>query len=896
MAVPESIIVVGCNGQGLSIALALSYSYPMVKITVIDKQSPKITNESSPSTVCVLKNDYVDPMGLNSALEAQQVILRDSDLRRCVYPRGIVRAHDSSDPESSKDWQTSFNTIKYLEQKAFRENSEATTGSVQHFQSHKALFAHLHHGKTEPPFSSHHWNESYLYPAGAIVDFDQLVMVLYQRCQRQPNIKFILGHAIRSILLEGEKAKGVRLLDNSDFLASLVVLAPDTTDSALLSLLPGVDVSGHDVVWLKPSDDLTEKYKDIPVLINQSTGITIFPPMNGLFKCLYRSTGYKNTVAATSPLTGEQSTFTVPLESSWKVPLDAENTIRKALGELIPEFEKEPFARSALSWLVETPSGNPVIDFHPEIKNIFISVLGSDNSIFMPILGEKVVKLIDRSHSSVLSSEWKFPGLEKRLQGSIVREARYYKPIIIVGAGVFGLTSALHLARRGYQNITIFDSEPYDENAYKSSKAASADENKVIRASYGEQKLYEKLAFKALRVWEQWNYEVREAKNLPRGLSFTDQLWQNCGFLRATDSEGLDAAETSTQESFPEHLKGTQYRVSDENRRHAAEIDGVALSKLDPFNRSKRGLGYDGILDNTGGYVMASKSCAWVLHLCRQMGVKVKFGQEHAFQDYIHDGERVTGIKTMDGSSYPADLVIVAAGSWTPALVPDVTQLLEATAGSVVRIQLPKDRPDLWEKYDASRFPTWSWRISNWSPTGTEVGGIYGFPRTTSGIVKIGFRGAKYTNFAYSNTKGHLVSYPQRDARGIPSPAMDSIRKFCDENMPDLVGLPLTTRLCWYTDSVDNSFLIDHVPNTPGLMVASGGSGHGFKFLPVLGEHTVDVVEGKDTEYTRLFKWRQAPQGERNGLEEGPNGWRTLNKQRLVNQWESIEQDTVIRP
>jgi sarcosine oxidase/L-pipecolate oxidase len=490
MAVPESIIIVGCSGQGLSIALALSYSYPMVKVTVIDKQSPKITNEFSPSTVCVLKNDYMDHIGLNSALEAQQAILRDSDLRRYVYPRGIVRAHDSSDPESSKDWQTSFDTIKYLEQKAFREHSETTTGSVEHFHSHKALFAHLHHGKTEPPSSSNHWKESYLYPAGAIVDFDQLVMVLYQRCQRQSNIKFIFGHAIQSILLEGKKAKGVRLLDNSDFLAGLVFWAPDTTSSALLSLLPGVDVSGHDVVWLKPSDDLTEKYKDIPVLINQSTGITIFPPMNGLFKCLRRSTGYKNTVATTNPLTGEQSTFTVPLESSWKVPLDAENMIRKALGELIPEFEQEPLARSALSWLIETPSGNPVVDFHPEIGNLFISVLGSDNSIFMPILGEKVVKLIDRTHSSVLLSAWKFPRLEKGLQGSILRETRYYKPIIIVGAGVFGLTSALHLARRGYQNITIFDSEPYDENAYGSSKAASADENKVIRASYGEQKLY----------------------------------------------------------------------------------------------------------------------------------------------------------------------------------------------------------------------------------------------------------------------------------------------------------------------------------------------------------------------------------------------------------------------
>ena len=102
-------------------------------------------------------------------------------------------------------------------------------------------------------------------------------------------------------------------------------------------------------------------------------------------------------------------------------------------------------------------------------------------------------------------------------------------------------------------------------------------------------------------------------------------------------------------------------------------------------------------------------------------------------------------------------------------------------------------------------------------------------------------------------------------------------------NLPDLLELDLSNlRLCWYTDSVDNSFLIDHVPSVDGLVVASGGSGHGFKFLPVLGEHIVDVIEKKNTEYTRLFKWRGVPNGKRNGLEDGPAGWRTLDKQKMA--------------
>ncbi len=51
-------------------------------------------------------------------------------------------------------------------------------------------------------------------------------------------------------------------------------------------------------------------------------------------------------------------------------------------------------------------------------------------------------------------------------------------------------------------------------------------------------------------------------------------------------------------------------------------------------------------------------------------------------------------------------------------------------------------------------------------------------------------------------------------------------------------GVGITdTRLCWYTDSLDNNFLVDYVPGYgDSLLVASGGSGHAFKFLPVIGK------------------------------------------------------------
>lgn len=93
------------------------------------------------------------------------------------------------------------------------------------------------------------------------------------------------------------------------------------------------------------------------------------------------------------------------------------------------------------------------------------------------------------------------------------------------------------------------------------------------------------------------------------------------------------------------------------------------------------------------------------------------------------------------------------------------------------------------------------------------------------------------------------------------------------------------SRLCWYTDSYDNHFVIDFVPDQKGLMVATGGSGHGFKFLPNLGEHVVDRIEGKKNEFISYWNWRSrdAVSKPYNRIMEGINSNRSLHHQPLIN-------------
>lgn len=107
-------------------------------------------------------------------------------------------------------------------------------------------------------------------------------------------------------------------------------------------------------------------------------------------------------------------------------------------------------------------------------------------------------------------------------------------------------------------------------------------------------------------------------------------------------------------------------------------------------------------------------------------------------------------------------------------------------------------------------------------------------------------------------------------------------------NFPELVEFGISsTKLCWYTDSIDNSFVVDYVPGRPGVAVCSGGSGHGFKFLPILGREVVRILEqkGKPTVYSKMWKWRDGKLlKKRNGLEEGEAGPRVLAKQNMATE------------
>nr|XP_031858637.1 uncharacterized protein CI109_006017 [Kwoniella shandongensis]KAA5525709.1 hypothetical protein CI109_006017 [Kwoniella shandongensis] len=478
--------------------------------------------------------------------------------------------------------------------------------------------------------------------------------------------------------------------------------------------------------------------------------------------------------------------------------------------------------------------------------------------------------------------------------------------IAIVGAGVFGLSTALHLNKQGYKDVTVFDYQPYDQNAYNPSEgcdSASADVNKIYRCSYGDEIEYQDLALSGRPIWLEWNELLRStpADQLPKGLTPEDDLFVPCGFLRISsggdlsdyDKECLVQLEKAGLRKY-QHVLASDAHISNEN-----DMDRLwDLERRLPAHWEEKvyalkqagGGGLDGFIDTSAGLTYADKSCAWARHLCEKAGVKFVLGPESGkLDDLLIDGKegndrKVVGLRTVDGKEYRADVVVVACGGWTPSVVSEASELLETTAGSVCTITLPEDRPDLWDKFSPERFPVWSYGLTGHNSP--EYGGFYGFPRTREGKIKIG-------RISTPKTK-----YTADRAVNLPKKAITYLKQVIGEIFPELTGIGITdTRMCWYTDSIDNSFVIDYVPGySDSLFVASGGSGHGFKFLPVLGKHVVNALEKKQDQFTPLWHWRsRVPGHHANGLEEGEMSGRNLATLEMAEEkdWKWIDKGEV---
>ncbi|CCH45859.1 N-methyl-L-tryptophan oxidase [Wickerhamomyces ciferrii] len=441
--------------------------------------------------------------------------------------------------------------------------------------------------------------------------------------------------------------------------------------------------------------------------------------------------------------------------------------------------------------------------------------------------------------------------------------------IIIIGSGAFGLSSALHLIQSGYEDITVFDRLDLAKLGYSfdnGADTASADVNKVFRAYYGDKDHYHRLALEAKKVFLEWHKDLqgksdKEAQQL--GIR-VKKIIENSGWLRIDNNEELSKDELTSLDIFAKTgLRDTQYVLNDTKDIKRAKDDGW-YNKFDPLglksnpNFSK----LNGVLDSTSGILYASNVCLYVNALLKAKGVKFIVGDpEGTVTELIESNDEIKGIKTQDGKQHLLDLVILAAGPWSTSLLPELGGLSEAHSGNVILIKIPESEPELRSKYSTTNFPIVGWRLGE-TKEKSNFGGLSVFPISEpEGYVKVISRQKKLLN-PVNLQNGSLVSIPLTSRSSPPENRLSKniikqVKNFIRIFVPDLIQFGISkTELLWYTDTINNDFIVDYVPSKKNLLVVTGGSGHGFKFLPVLGKFVVDVIEGRENEYTKIFKWR----------------------------------------
>lgn len=372
----------------------------------------------------------------------------------------------------------------------------------------------------------------------------------------------------------------------------------------------------------------------------------------------------------------------------------------------------------------------------------------------------------------------------------------------MVGAGIFGITTAIELRQLGFQVALL------NPGTVPNPLAASTDISKAVRMEYGADVEYIKMAAYCMDRWMDWNVQ------------FDTQLYHEVGFLLLTRGL-LDSPEYSFERNCWENLRSLGYHSERLTQQQIAESFQV-------FNSQYY---IDGIFHARGGYAEASKTVKVLCDYAKSLGVVLY--QQEAATNILTGNSKITGVFTQSGMKLNTAQVIICAGNFTPYLLPELKPYFKITGHPVFHI-----KPSKPAKYMAPQCPVFGADISNT--------GWYGFPyHPTEQVMKFG-----------KHTSGIELD-PNNQPREIQESEKQDFRNFLKQSLPELAEEPIVfTRRCCYTDTLDGHYWIDRHPEIQGLTVGSGGSGHGFKMAPIIGKMIADVTLTGSHDWSDRYGWR----------------------------------------
>ncbi|HZI56424.1 MAG TPA: FAD-dependent oxidoreductase [Verrucomicrobiae bacterium] len=361
--------------------------------------------------------------------------------------------------------------------------------------------------------------------------------------------------------------------------------------------------------------------------------------------------------------------------------------------------------------------------------------------------------------------------------------------IAIIGAGVFGAWTA-HFLRLSGASVALLD-------AYgpANSRASSGGETRVIRMGYGPDELYTRWAMRSLPLWRE--FASRTGKEI---FHQTGVLWLSNGsdlYLKSLCSV-LTQAGVEREELNAEEIA---------RRWPQLHFHDVTL----------------GVLEPASGLLLARSSVQSLVRELIENGV----AYVPAMAQAPHGGGKLARIDISTGGSISAGTFIFCCGPWLPKVFPELLrERIFPTRQEVFFLGTPAGNVD----FRPPKMPVWLHRTHPDLP--------YALPDIEGRGFKIAF-------------DRHGESFdPDTDMRLIAKPSIDRLRAYLRQHIPALESSPITeTRVCQYENTWNGDFLIDRHPEFENVWIAGGGSGHGFKHGPALGEYlSARILDGAPAE------------------------------------------------
>ena len=357
--------------------------------------------------------------------------------------------------------------------------------------------------------------------------------------------------------------------------------------------------------------------------------------------------------------------------------------------------------------------------------------------------------------------------------------------VVVIGAGAFGGWTALHLREMGH-DVTLVDA--YGPG---NSRATSGDETRQIRCGYGDRLLYARSALRAMTAWREREQQFGVALLNPTGRLQLAPAW--------TPS-----------------LKATQATLSTLGVPFETMTDGDLRKRYPQMNPDGMGVG---LLEPGAMVIRAKQAMLAVSQAFVRAGGTLRVAR---VQPGTVDGGRMVDLRVDDGSRLAADAFVFACGPWLPKLFPGLL-------GS--RIQVP-GRDVLYFGLPAGDLRLAFPNFPNYSEER-----YYGF-------ASIDGRG-----FKVCPTSGTTSFDPDVDERIISATEVRRARAYLAQRFPSLANQPITeSRVCQLENTSDEHFIIDRHPEMGNVLLAGGGSGHGFKHGPVIGQYIAKRALGEPTD------------------------------------------------